>query len=109
MPAFARAQIDTTAEDLQDYRSFLRQLRTGQEVTLPLEAGETSRAVMRRLNTAAQASTMRLQRLPSAKDAVRFRVLSAEKRPVTMDEEARRARTAKARATRAARRQQQSA
>ncbi len=71
MPAFARAQIDTTTDDLQDYRVFLRQLSTGQVVTLPLEPGETTRFVMRRLNTAAQASNMRLERLPSGANSIR--------------------------------------
>jgi hypothetical protein len=107
MPDFSRAEISTTTEDLQAYRTFLRKLTVGQAVTLPLEEGETPRSVMRHLNTAAQQSDMRLARLPSANGAVRFRVLSGEKREIHLTEEAKRARVEKAKATRAARRQQE--
>jgi hypothetical protein len=103
MPDFARAEIATTTEDLTGYKNFLRKLAVGQVVTLPLEAGETSRKVMRALNAAAGQSGMRLSRLDSPDNAVRFKVVSPEKRVVNISPEARRARIEKARATRAAR------
>ena len=104
MPDFARAEIATTTEDLTSYKSFLRKLAVGQVVTLPLEQGETSRRVMRALNAAAEQSGMRLSRLGSPENAVRFKVVPAEKRVVNISPEARQARVEKARATRAARR-----
>jgi hypothetical protein len=103
MPDFARAEISTTSEDLSAYKAFLRKLAVGQVVTLPLEDGETTRKVMRALNAAAVESNMRLSRLPSAEDSVRFKVVPEEKRTVNISPEARRARVEKARATRAAR------
>jgi hypothetical protein len=103
MPKFAQAEITTTTEDLSGYKTFLKRLAVGQVVTLPLEEGETSRRVMRALNAAAAQSNMRLSRLASDEDAVRFRVVPEEKRSVNISEDARRARAEKARATRAAR------
>jgi hypothetical protein len=103
MPNFTRAEISTTAEDLTEYKSFLRRLEVGHVVRLPLERGETTRRVMRSLNTAAEASGMRLTRLPSDGSAVRFKVATPEKRRVNLSVEARQARAEKARATRAAR------
>jgi len=102
MPDFARAEITTTTEDLTGYMNFLRKLILGQVVTLPLEKGETSRKVMRSLNAAAQENGMRLARLDSESDSVRFRVVPPEKRVVHISDEARQARIDKARATRAA-------
>ncbi len=102
MPNFARAEISATTEDLASYKNFLRKLSVGQVVTLPLEPGETTRKVMRSLNTAAEQSGMRLSRLESSPDAIRFKVAPPEKRSVNISPEARRARTEKARATRAA-------
>ena len=103
MPDFARAEIATTTEDLTSYKNFLRKLAVGQVVTLPLEEGETSRRVMRALNAAAEQSGMRLSRLGSSENSVRFRVVPPEKRVVNISPEARQARIEKARATRAAR------
>ncbi|HEV2123206.1 MAG TPA: hypothetical protein VGW38_10580 [Chloroflexota bacterium] len=103
MPTFDRAQIATTTADLTDYTTFLRPLKVGQSVTLPLEPDETSRQVMRHLNAAAGEVHLRLQRLPSDEATVRFKVLPPEKRPVHLSEEAKRTRVEKAKATRAAR------
>ena len=103
MPDFARAQITNTTLDLSAYRCFLRKLAVGQVVTLPLDEGETSRQLMRRLNDAAQESSMRLGRLPSDGFSVRFKVLPLEKRAIDLSPEAKQARTEKATATRAAR------
>jgi hypothetical protein len=105
MPDFARAEISTASEDLTEYKRFVRSLKVGQVVTLPLETGATSRRVMRSLNSAAQESSVRLGRLPSDNGAVRFKVLPEEKRQVNISEEGKRARVEKAMATRAARRQ----
>ena len=105
MPNFARAEISTTTEDLTGYKNFLRKLTVGQVVTLPLEEGETTRKVMRALNSAAEQSGMRLARLESPPDAVRFKVASPEKRSVNISPEASRLRSEKARATRAAKAQ----
>lgn len=102
MPAFDRAEIATTV-DLNDYTTFLRPLKVGQSVTLPLGPGETSRQVMRHLNAAAGDVHLRLQRLPSDEATVRFKVLPPEKRPVHLSEEAKRTRGEKAKATRATR------
>jgi hypothetical protein len=104
MPKFAQAEITTTSEDLSGYKTFLKRLAVGQVVSLPLEEGETSRKVMRALNAAAEQSNMRLSRLPSGEDVVRFKVVPEEKRSVNISEAARRARVEKARATRASRR-----
>jgi spermidine synthase len=104
MPDFANAEVSNETTDLTAYRTFLKRLEMGQTVTLPLQEGETTRTVMRALNRAAGDTHVRLARLPAADGAVRFRVLSGEKRQVTMTDEARRARVEKARATRAARR-----
>ena len=104
MPDFGRAHVAETTEDLTPYKAFLRKLAVGQVVTLPLEAGETSRRVMRALNTAAQQSHMRLTRLASHDGLVRFKVAPPDKRAVNLSPEARRARVEKARATRAAHR-----
>jgi hypothetical protein len=103
MPKFAQAEIATEAEDLSGYKTFLKKLSVGQVVTLPLDEGETSRKVMRALNTAAEQSNMRLARLASSDDVVKFKVVPEEKRAVNISAEARRARVEKARATRAAR------
>src|SRR5688500_621535 len=103
MPKFAQAEITTTTEDLTGYKSFLKKLSVGQVVTLPLEVGETSRKVMRSLNAAAAQSSMRLARVASPRDVVRFKVVPEQKRQVNISAEARRARVEKARATRAAR------
>ena len=103
MPKFAQAEISTTGEDLSGYKNFLKKLAVGQVVTLPLEEGETSRRVMRALNAAAAESNMRLSRLASGGDVVKFKIVPEEKRSVNISEEARRARAEKARATRAAR------
>jgi hypothetical protein len=102
MPDFARAQITTTTADLSAYRGFLRKLAVGQVVTLPLDEGETSRQIMRRLNDAAQKGSVRLGRLPAEGHSVRFKVLPLEKRAIDLSPEAKQARTEKARATRAA-------
>ena len=74
MPDFTRAEISTGADDLSEYTTFLRKLSPGQFVTLPLQEGESSRVVMRSLNAAAVQSDMRLARLASDEDSVRFRV-----------------------------------
>jgi hypothetical protein len=105
MPNFARAEITDTEGDLAAYKTFVRSLKVGQVVTLPLEEGETSRRVMRSLNAAATEQRVRLARLSSLPNAVKFRVMPGEKRVVNLSEEARQARAAKARATRQARRQ----
>lgn len=103
MPNFSRAEITSTAEDLTSYKNFLKKLALGQVVTLPLEAGETTRKVMRALNAAAADSNMRLSRVASPSGTVRFKVAAPEKRSVNISAEARRARVEKAKATRAAR------
>jgi hypothetical protein len=61
---------------------------------------------MRSLNSAAAQSRLRLTRLPSEANTIRFRVLSPEKRQVNISEESKRARVEKAQATREARRQE---
>jgi hypothetical protein len=106
MPDFNRAQIATTTADLTSYTEFLRKLKVGQTITVPLESGESTRRVMRNLNSAAAQSKLRLARLPSEENTVRFRVLSPEKRQIAMSDEAKRARVAKAHATKEARRQE---
>ncbi len=103
MPKFAQAEISTTGEDLSEYKTFLKTLAVGQVVALPLEDGETSRRVMRALNAAAVESSMRLARVPSGDDVVKFRIVPEEKRTVNISPEARRARVEKAKATRASR------
>lgn len=103
MPNFAQAEITTTTDDLTEYKTFLRGLKVGQVVALPLEEGETSRRVMRALNAAAAQSSMRLSRLPSGEDSVKFRVVPEEKRTVNLSEEARRSRAEKIKAARASR------
>jgi hypothetical protein len=104
MPDFARAAISTSSQDLGPYTTFLRRLDVGQVVNLPLEDGESPRRVMRSVNAAAAQLNMRVARLQSNRDALRFRVLSPEKRTVHISDEAKRARVEKARATRQARR-----
>jgi hypothetical protein len=106
MPDFAKAEISEETQDLTAYRTFLKRLTVGQTVSLLLEGGETGRKVMRALNSAAASSGVRLARLPSSNGAVRFRVLSPEKRAVNISEEAKRTRVEKAKATRAAHRQE---
>jgi hypothetical protein len=100
MPDFTKAEISTDTQDLTAYRTFLKRLTVGQTVSLPLEEGETSRKVMRSLNSAAAQSNVRLARLRSDATAVRFRVLPPEKRSVSISDETKQARVAKARATR---------
>ncbi len=104
MPDFAKADISTESQDLSAYRTFLKRLTVGQIVTLPLEEGETSRRVMRALNSAAAQSDVRLARLPASNGSVRFRVLPSEKRAINMTEAAKQARVEKAKATREVRR-----
>jgi hypothetical protein len=104
MPDFSKAEVSDESIDLTAYRTFLKRLTVGQAVSLPLDAGETPRGVMRQLNTAARQSDMRLARLPAEDGAVRFRVLPAEKRAMRLTDEAKRARVEKARAPRARRR-----
>ena len=104
MPDFAKADLSTESQDLTAYRTFLKRLTVGQIVTLPLEDGETSRRVMRALNSAAAQSDVRLARLPASNGSVRFRVLPSEKRAINMTEAAKQARVEKAKATREARR-----
>jgi hypothetical protein len=104
MPDFTRAEISNTTTDLTAYITFLKKLSLGHVVTLPLDAGETSRKVMRAINAAATESHLRLARLNSPSGTVRFRVLAPEKRAVNLTEEAVRARVEKAKATRMRRR-----
>jgi hypothetical protein len=104
MPNFTQAQITSAAEDMSAYRTFVRSLKVGQVVTLPLEEGESTRRVMRALNAAAKDHRVRLARLSSLENAVRFRVMPVEKRSVNLSEDAKQARVEKARATREARR-----
>ncbi len=106
MPDFAHAEISITSEDLTEYKEFLRKLKVGALVKLPLKQGETPRKVMRALNLAARQSGMRLSRLPADAESVRFKVMPPDKRIVNISPEARRARVEKARATRAARRRE---
>lgn len=106
MPDFSRAQVSASGADLSAYSTFLRKLTVGQTVTLPLEQGETPRKVMRDLNAAASQSQMRLARVGSDSGAVRFRVVSPDKREVAISDDAKQARVAKARATREAHRMQ---
>ena len=80
MPAFDRAVIASHAEDLTEYETFLRQLTPGQEVRLPIEAGESSRVVARKLNSAAASVGIRLQHHPRTVGAVAFRVMPGEKK-----------------------------
>jgi hypothetical protein len=98
MPDFTRAEISTTTTDLTAYVTFLKKLSRGQTVTLPLDAGETTRTVMRAFNSAAAESRLRLARLNSPSGTVRFRVLAHGKRTINLTEEAKRARVAKAKA-----------
>jgi hypothetical protein len=107
MPNFAQAKISSQTDDLSEYRTFLRSLKVGQVVTLPLEEGETTRKVMRTLNSVAREHKVRLARISSPENAIKFRVMPAEKRAVNLTEEQRRTRAEKARATREARRQAQ--
>jgi hypothetical protein len=104
VPDFAHAEISATTEDLTEYKEFLRKLKVGSLVKLPLKQGETPRRVMRALNIAARQSGIRLSRLPSDADSVRFKIMPPNKRIVNLSPEARRARVEKARATREARR-----
>ena len=104
MPNFAAAVIAAPGDDLSEYNAFLGKLAVGHVVTVPLERHETSRRVMRALNTAARSSGMRLSRLPSSEQHIRFKVKPPTKRTVNLSPEARRARAEKARATRAANR-----
>jgi hypothetical protein len=106
MPDFAKAEISNESQDLTAYRTFLKRLTVGQTVSLPLEESETSRKVMRALNSAAASSGIRLARLPSSNGEVRFRVLPPEKRSVNISDEAKRSRVEKAKATREAHRQE---
>jgi hypothetical protein len=106
MPNFAQAEIRSPTEDLGEYKAFLRTLKVGQTVTLPLEPGESSRVVMRGINSVAAEAKMRINRLPSDEGTVRFRVMEAEKRAVNVTPQQLRARTEKARATREARKAQ---
>lgn len=108
MPDFAKAEVSNETTDLTPYRTFLKHLEVGQAVTLPLEQGETTRKVMRALNLAAGYNSMRLARLPSDNGAVRFRVLSPAKRKMNISKETKQARVEKSRATRAARRAEES-
>jgi hypothetical protein len=105
MPDFAGAEISNQSRDLTPYVTFLKRLTSGQVVSLPLELGESARAVMRSLNAAASEANIRLARLASDEGFVRFRVLAPEKRTITMSETAKRERVEKARATREVRRQ----
>ncbi len=59
---------------------------------------------MRDLNAAASQSQMRLARVGSDGDAVRFRVVPPDKREVAISDDAKQARVAKAKATREAHR-----
>ena len=104
MPDFTRAETSNTTSDLTAYITFLKKLSRGQTVTLPLEAGETPRTVMRAINAAAAESQLRLARLDSPSGTVRFRVLAPEKRALNLTEAAKQARVEKAQATRARRR-----
>src|SRR5215218_4524010 len=99
MPDFAGAEISNQSRDLAPYVTFLKRLTSGQVVSLPLELGESARAVMRSLNAAASEANIRLARLASDEGFVRFRVLAPEKRTITMSETAKRERVEKARAT----------
>jgi hypothetical protein len=61
---------------------------------------------MRALNSAAKQGGIRLTRLPSDEQSVRFKVASPERRTVNISPEVRQARIEKARATRARRKQE---
>lgn len=91
MPKSERAEIASSIQDLTEYRNFLKRLAVGQVVTLPLAADEKPRGVVRALNAAAREANMRILRLSSEDGAVRFKVVAAQKRTVSISPEAKKA------------------
>lgn len=91
MPLFDKAervkirspQQRTNRIDLTPYKSFLQKYKVGVTVDLPLESGESTRAIKRRLTLASKELGMRL-RYPQhpVKEVIRFKVMPPEKRRV---------------------------
>ncbi|MAG35708.1 MAG: hypothetical protein CL878_05615 [Dehalococcoidia bacterium] len=76
-------QARTNRIDLTPYKAFLEQYEVGVTVDLPLEDGESPRAIKRRLTLASKELGMRL-RYPQnmGTEVVRFKVMPLEKRRV---------------------------
>lgn len=100
MPSFDQAQVAETVQDVEAYRKLIKPLKVGSVVTLPLTPDDTTRKVMRVVNRVGDEYGMRIMRLASAPEVVRFKVLSPHKRSINMTAEQRRERVAKARETR---------
>jgi hypothetical protein len=65
----------TSRIDLTPYKEFLGQYEVGETVDLPLEAGESVRAIKRRLTLASRELEMRLRYPADPDGAVRFKVM----------------------------------
>ncbi len=104
MPDFSKAVIGTVTEDLSEYVAFLKKRVLSEVCEVPLKPEETTRKVMRAFNKAADQLGIRLARIVSSEDSVRFKVVPQERRKVNLSPEARRARVEKAKATRASKR-----
>lgn len=104
MPDFSKAVIGTVTEDLSEYLAFLKKRALSEVCEVQLKPEETTRKVMRAFNKAADQLGIRLARIVSSEDSVRFKVVPQERRKVNLSPEARRARVEKAKATRASKR-----
>jgi hypothetical protein len=106
MPNFAKAMSQRTGAsiDLAPYRDFLAGYEPGTAVSLPLESTDRPRIVARALNAVASEQGKRLRRVASNDGQFRF-VVVRPGRSSGLTIEQIEARVAKAKATRAARRQ----
>ncbi len=91
MPLFDKAervktpspQQRTNRIDLTPYKDFLKKYKVGVTIDLPLESGESTRAIKRRLTLASKELNMRLRYpLHPDKKVIRFKVMPTEKRRV---------------------------
>ena len=91
MPNFSEAEKVKTRTpkprinriDLTPYKDFLQQYEVGVTVDLPLDTGESVRAIKRRLTLASKELDMRLRYpLGMGPEVVRFKVMPLEKRPI---------------------------
>ena len=91
MPEFTEAQkvetrtprTRTSRIDLTPYKDFLQEYEIGETVDLPLESGESPRAIKWRLTLASKELGMRLRYpLDMGTSVVRFKVMPLEKRRV---------------------------
>lgn len=103
MPRFTEAEVSTNGTvDISPYLSLLAPHGPGTRISLPLTAGDRPRMVARALNRAAKEQGKRLRKVTGDGSSINVVVMSGERRRSGLTIDQIEARTAKAKATREA-------